>query len=444
MTRDTVLRCGTLIDGQGGPPQSNVAILVTGQRISQILPLDHAPDGPGLNVIHAESFTVMPGLFDIHVHLTCVTDPAEPHALFSLLSASPQMLALHAAKNARILLEAGFTTVRDLAGIVNTANLEALALKRAIELDLVPGPRIFAAGWIGQTAGHLDMIPPFTWPRPPGYTADGPWEIRKLARTYLRSGVDWLKTTASGSFGPIEDFSWRNYTRDELEALADEAHAAGRRFAVHVDTPAGIKESILAGADTLEHCSFLDDESVELMVKHQTYMVPTLTLGSERTLNTCRQAGTYTPAVLDQLQRIGDGARASFHKAHRAGVKIATGSDIYRSMRDQYGKNAYEITLMVECGMTPMEALVASTRTAAEALGCGDRLGTVQPGKLADLLILDGNPLENISLLQDISKILLVIKDGKIEIDRRTSHVLESATPPRRDNVAVDSRCSTN
>lgn len=438
MTSTTLVRCGTLIDGQGHPPLHDVAILIANHKISQILPWEHAARGEQLNVIDADRYTVMPGLLDIHVHLTCVTDPAEPHALFSLLSTVPQLLVLHAAKNARLLLEAGFTTVRDLAGIVNPANLEALALKHAIELDLVTGPRIFAAGWIGQTAGHLDMIPPFSWHRPPGYTADGPWEIRKLARTYLRSGVDWLKTTASGSFGPIEDFSWRNYTLEELGALADEAHAAGRRLAVHVDTPSGIIAAVQAGADTLEHCSFLDEEALDLMVKHGTYMVPTLTLGSERTLNGCRQAGIYKPSVLDQLERIGAGARESFRKAHHAGVKIATGSDIYRSMRDQYGKNAHELELMVECGMTPMEAIVASTRVASEALGCSDRLGTLETGKLADLLVIDGNPLQDITLLQDHSKILLVMKDGKIEIDRRSSIASKDASPMRRENVAAN------
>lgn len=424
MSKPTLIRCGTLIDGQGGRPAHDIALLFENRRIGQIVPWEYAPQGGQLETINAEQHTVMPGLMDIHVHLTCVTDAGANNALFAMLSAAPQLLVLYAAKHARLLLEAGFTTVRDLAGIVNTANLEGLSLKRAIEQDLVPGPRIFAAGWVGQTAGHLDMIPPFSWARPADYTADGPWEIRKLARTYLRSGVDWLKTTASGSFGPIEDFSWRNYTGEELAALADEAHAAERRLAVHVDTPQGIKNAIAAGADTLEHCSFLDDESLELMVKHGTFMIPTLTLGSERTLEGCRRAGTYSDAVLDQLERIGAGAQESFNKAFSAGVKLAMGSDIYRSMPDQYGKNAYEIELMVNAGMSPMQAIVASTRTTAEALGISDRLGTLEVGKLADLIVFDGDPLEDISLLQDARRMLLVMKGGRIEVDRRARQLV--------------------
>ena len=415
----TIIHCGRLIDGRGGAPEHNVAVLIKDNLITQIMPSVHAPIGQRLAVIDATAETVMPGLMDIHVHLACVTDPQEPHALMSLLTTPPSLLTLHAARNARLMLEAGFTTVRDLAGIPNPANIEVVSLKRAIEMDLVPGPRIFAAGWVAQTAGHLDMISPFTWPRAPDATADGPWEVRKLARTYLRQGVDLIKTSASGSFGLIEDFTWRNYTVEELRALADEVHAVGKRLAVHVDTAPGIKNAIAAGADTLEHCTFADAEAIELMVKHGQYLIPTLTLGSDRTLEGCRRAGTYSEAVLDKLQLIGEGARETFQKACRAGVKIATGADIYRSMRDQYGKNAYELELMVRYGMSAMEAIGASTRVAAEALGIPDQLGTIEPGKWADLLIIDGNPLDDISLLQEKKRVLVVIKDGRVVVDRR-------------------------
>jgi imidazolonepropionase-like amidohydrolase len=331
------------------------------------------------------------------------------------------LLTLYAAKNARLVLEAGFTTVRDLAGIPNKANVEVLALKHAIELGLVAGPQILVAGWVGQTAGHLDMIPPFTWHREPNATADGPWEIRKLARTYLRQGVDLLKTSASGGFGPIEDFTWRNYTVQELEALADEAHAAGKRLAAHVDSAQGIKNAIRAGVDTLEHCTYADDEAIQLMVEHGVYMIPTLTLGSDRTIQACRQTGTYSDAVLQKLRMIGEAAQRTFKRAHQAGVKIVTGTDIYRSMPDQYGKNAYELELMVQYGMSPMEAIVASTSMAAEALGISDRIGTIEPGKLADMLVVDGNPLNDIRILQDSKRVLAVLKGGQIVVDRRTS-----------------------
>jgi imidazolonepropionase-like amidohydrolase len=266
------------------------------------------------------------------------------------------------------------------------------------------------------------MIPPFTWPRDPNTTADGPWEVRKLARTYLRQGADLIKTSASGGFGPIEDFSWRNYTVEELTAVADETHAVGKKLAVHVDSAQGIKNALMAGADTLEHCTFADDESIELMLKSGAYLIPTLTLSSDRTIEGCRRAGTYSEAVLDKLRLIGEGAARTFQKAHQAGIKIATGADIYRSMRDQYGKNAYELELMVGCGMSPMEAIVASTGVAAEALGAADRLGTIEVGKLVDLLIIDGNPLSDIALLQEKSRILVVIKDGRVVVDRRANN----------------------
>ncbi|MBI3979488.1 MAG: amidohydrolase family protein [Chloroflexi bacterium] len=425
----TLIGCGTLIDGCGGTPQHDVGILVEGNRIDQIIPLAQAPTGERLTVIDASRQTVMPGLMDIHLHLVTVLDPQETHTFWSMMAAPPPLLTLHAAKNARLMLEAGFTTVRDLGGYINRTNVEVVSLRRAIEMDLVPGPRVFAAGWVTQTAGHIDMGFPATWPREPGICADGPWEVRKLARTLFRLGVDLLKTTSSGGLsGYWEDLTWRNYTVEELAALADEAHAVGKRLAVHTDTPAGIKNAVIAGADTLEHCTIVDDEALDLMVKHGTYMVPTLSLGSERAAEGRRRGGTARPDVLRKASIISEGLRASFQKAHRAGVKIATGTDTYFHFRDRFGESAYELELMVQYGMSPMEAIVASTRSAADALGAADRLGTVEPGKLADLIVVDGNPLDDVRILQDKARILVVMKDGKVAVDRRPA--LGGTSPP--------------
>ncbi|MBI3978658.1 MAG: amidohydrolase family protein [Chloroflexi bacterium] len=416
----TLILCGTLIDGCGGAAQRDVGLLVEGNRITQIMPRAQAPRGERLRIIDASDQTVIPGLMDIHVHLATVSDPGEPHGLWSLMATPPPLVTLHAARNARLMLEAGFTTVRDVAGVPNRLNVEIVCLRRAIELDLIAGPRLFVAEWVGQTVGHIDANLPPTWYREPGINADGPWEVRKLARECFRQGVDLIKTSASGGLsGYFEEFTWRNYTVEELSALADEAHAVGKRFAVHADTAPAVKKAIAAGADTLEHCTFLDDEAIELMVKHGTYMVPTLSIGSDRAAEGRQRTGNTRPAVLRRAQMASDGGRESFQKAHAAGVKIAMGTDTYRSLREYFGKNAYELELMVRNGMSPMEAIVASTHVAAEALGAADRVGTLEVGKLADVVVVDGDPLADIRILQDLARIPVVVKEGRIVADRR-------------------------
>jgi imidazolonepropionase-like amidohydrolase len=257
---ELLVLAGRLWDGTGATARRDMALVIRDGHVQRVAPAAELRDwaGPRLETAGA---TVMPGLMDLHVHLVSVVDPDEPNAIWAEVSARTQLLTLHAAKNARLMLEAGFTTVRDLAGPINPLNLEVLALRRAIAMGLVPGPRIFAAGWVGQTGGHSDLPLPDAWPRDESVYADGPWAVRRLVRAEIRLGVDLFKTSASGgAAGHKEELWWRNYTAEELGALVDEAHAVGKRVAVHSHSAEATKRALRAGVDTIEHGTELDEE----------------------------------------------------------------------------------------------------------------------------------------------------------------------------------------
>ena len=436
----TVIACGRLIDGTGRAPIGLATLILEGERVAEVrdgLPADdlraHAPA-----FIDASEQTVMPGMMDLHVHLVNgVTAPRDPHILYGMLFSTTQMLTLWAARNARLLLEAGFTTVRDFASFVSDGrNPEVLALRDAISLGLVPGPRVFAGGWVSSTAGHRDMFPPRTWHRAPGTLADGPWEIRRAVREMAREGIDFIKTsTSGGAGGHTEEIWWRSLTFEELDALVEESHAFGYKVATHSHTPESVKLALRAGADTIEHGIYLDDEAIALLVEREAVLVPTLSARSERAIAHRRRAGS-PPEVIRKFESTQASGYDSFRRAHEAGVTIAMGTDTGRGLREYFGKNAYELGLMVAGGMSPMEAIVATTKNGAVALGQQDDLGTLEPGKLADLLVVDGNPLDDVSLLEDAAKIPLVVKGGAIVVDRRAG----SGAVPRQE---VDGRLET-
>jgi imidazolonepropionase-like amidohydrolase len=409
---------GRLWDGTGAPVRHDVAFVVRDGRVAEVVPAGAARDwrGPTLD---ARDRTVLPGLMDLHVHLVSVVDPDEPNAIWAEVSARTQLLTLHAAKNARRMLEAGFTTVRDLAGPINPLNLEVLALRRAIEIDLVPGPRIVAAGWVGQTGGHSDLPLPETWPRDESVYADGPWAVRRLVRAELRLGVDLFKTSASGgAAGHKEELWWRNYTAEELLALVDEAHAVGKRVAVHSHTAEATRRALRAGVDTIEHGTELDEECLELFGETGATLVPTISIRSERAMRG-RAAGQAPAEVIRKYAQVAAVGDKWFRRACEAGVPMALGTDTYRSLRDWWGQNAYELELMVERGMTAEQALLTATRNAARALGAAERLGTLEPGKVADLLVVDGDPDRDVRVLQDHARVLVVMREGRIVVDRR-------------------------
>lgn len=412
------IRCGQLIDGTGAEPARDQWLTIDDGRIAAIA--SSPPTRQAGETLDASQHTVMPGMMDLHVHLIHgVTDPREPHILYGLLNSSSQLLTLWAARNARLMLEAGFTTIRDVGSFYNPRNPEVLGLRDGIRLGLLKGPRIVAGGWVSQTAGHRDMFPPANYPRDPEWMSDGPWAVRRMVRTMVRDGVDFIKTSTSGGAGSHgEEIWWRNWTTEELDALVDEAHAVGKRVASHSHSADSVKRALRAGVDTIEHGIYLDEEAVDLLLQARAALVPTLSARSERAIGHRRKSGS-PPEVLRKFEDIRASGFDSFRRAYEAGVLIAMGTDTGRGLREYFGQNAYELTQMVEAGMTSMDAIVAATRNAAIALGQADTLGTLQIGKQADLIVVDGNPLADISVLEDEKRIRLVMIGGEVTVDRR-------------------------
>jgi imidazolonepropionase-like amidohydrolase len=419
------IRCGTLIDGTGSAPQKGVTIVVEDDVISEILP--GYPDVPeGATLLDASAQTVMPGLMDLHVHLVSVIDPEEPNAMTSMMLSTPHLLTLWAARNAELMINAGFTTVRDLAGYMNWKGHEVVAVRKAIQTGIATGPRIYAAGWVSQTAGHADLGLPPTWPRDPNDRADGPWAIRRQVRDLIRNGVDLIKTSSSAGGGDyIAEVWWRNHTHEELEAMADEIHAVGKKLAIHAHTAETIAAAIAGGADTIEHGTFATDESLALMAERGIFLTPTLSVRSERGV-AGRMSGAAHPHILRKSRQMRKSEPDVFARARKAGVKIVCGTDTFLALREHWGENAFELELMVRQGMSPLEAITAATSVSAEAIGIDKQVGTLTAEKWADLLVVDGDPLEDIRLLQDLSRMKVVMKAGQIAVDRRGDM---SATP---------------
>jgi len=364
-------------------------------------------------VIDASGKTVMPGLMDMHVHL-CYWGKERDQIRYEL-DTPPTLMALKAARAAQQTLEAGFTTVRD-AGAFNDC---VISLKKGVDLGIVPGPRIMAAGlWITQTGGPCDTDWPLHLPMEIflKVVADGVDGVRKAVRERFRAGSDFIKIFATGDVyskgaGP----EVRRYTIEEIRAIVDEAHAVRKKVAAHAEGVEGIKNAIRGGVDTIEHGIYLDDEACQMMKENNVILVPTLVI-LRNIVTEGIEAGTLPEAVRKGKEAV-EAHFASFRRAHEAGVKIAMGTDAFMGICRQ-GENARELEVMVEAGLTPMEAIVASTKTGAEALGLEDQIGTIEVGKLADIIIVDGDPLQDIRILQDLKKIRMVMKGGDIAVLR--------------------------
>jgi imidazolonepropionase-like amidohydrolase len=405
------LRGVKLIDGTGAAPVHHATVVIDGDQIvaagpssSVRLPSDVvATDLPGK--------TVMPGLIDGHVHLRAYAGQGLRDVHMWNVVTFIEEQTLHCAANARIALESGVTTVRDMAG----ARPE-IATKHAIDDGVLSGARVVASGLVGMTAGHADMFFPANMSERMWRPADGPDACRGLVRQYARDGADFIKVCTSGGVLSIGDKSeWRNYTSDELEAIVDEAHGLGMVVAAHAHSRDGIRAALEAGVDTLEHGSCLDEELIEMMLRSDTWLCPTLAI--TQFLLDEGDARGVPPASLAKAREIAALHRESMRVAYRYGVRIFMGTDSCNTMA--FGRHAWELELMQrEIGMTPMETIVASTRSAAEALGVDSITGTVTTGKRADLLVIDGDPLSDLTILQDRSRVLAVIKDGRFEIAR--------------------------
>ena len=416
------VKCGTLIDGRGGKPVTNVVVLLEGKRIKQVGAKDKVRIPPGTETIDCSRYTVMPGMMDLHIHtamFNCMTFHNHRVAQFEIMPHLQQMYALFHAQNC---FDMGFTTLRDL-GMNGTRGLlvnELCAVRDAIEAGIVEGPRMLIGGFTTITGSHLDLIQPRAMYRFGFNTADGPWELRKLARTNLLAGCDVIKTCASGGGGTDkEEPDIRNMTQEELDAIVDEAHAFHKHAAVHCFTTSAQRMAIAAGADTIEHMVFHDDETIDMIIEAGIPVTPTLAHRTDHAIELRRALGT-ADFVLKKMKWLQPHCFETFQKMYKAGAKIAMGTDM--GFEPHMGTNAAELEIYVKLGMKPMDAILTATRNAGEALKMGGKLGTIEAGRLADIIAVDGDPVKDIKVLQQKKNIKIVMKEGKVYADRRPGH----------------------
>jgi imidazolonepropionase-like amidohydrolase len=393
------IRAGHLIDTLAGRATGAQIIVVRDGRIVDVGPDVQVPGGA--RVIDLTAYTVLPGLMDAHTHLTIDQRNQDPLAELEHTAAER---AFGAIPNARAVLLAGFTTVRDLGSY---RALVDVALRDAINRGDVIGPRMYVAGAYITIAGGAGAVtgfaPDVTLPWDLRYgAANSPSEVRERVRVLAGERVDVIKMFATGAvLTHNSNPAGREATPEELAAGADEAHSFGLKLAVHAHGAEGIKAAIRAGAASIEHGTLMDDEGRALMKQHGTYLVPTLEIRECVGKN-------YPAEFVSKAQQIMTAQLANFRKAVNAGVKIGFGTDIGVC---RFGTNAREFGLMVENGMTPMHAIQAATMADANLLGVSAKLGSITKGKLADIIAVRGDPLQNVRLLEDVR---FVMKEGRI------------------------------
>jgi imidazolonepropionase-like amidohydrolase len=400
----TILTGGPIIDGTGAPPLLEHSVIVDGDTIAAVAPAARVMPEPGDIVYDLAGRTLLPGLIDAHVHLLSAAVKADPH-LWNVLTPVEEQ-TLHAAANARAALHAGVTTIRDAAG----ARPE-VAVKRAIDAGVVEGARVLVAGFVGMTAGHGDLMTPAVLTERLFKVADGVDECRKLVREYARIGVDWIKIcTSGGTLSLGDEGEWRNYTRTEVEAIVDEAHALGKRVAAHAHTARGARVAIEAGVDTLEHGSGLDEELAVLMLERGTVLCPTLSIAEYVRLHGAERG--LPEESLRKGRELYERRLTAVRTAYQLGVPLIMGTDANNTM--PFGRHGGELRLLHELiGVPPADAIVAATSRAAAALGLGAKTGVVEPGRWADLLVVDGDPLADLGVLADPKRLVTVFQAGR-------------------------------
>jgi len=394
MTR-TVFQGGSVFDGTGSDPQP-ADVTVEDGRIVDV--------GPGLDAdeaVDARGRTILPGLFDCHVHVALETID-----VWRVVNQPFSYRFFLAAKHLRATLEAGITSIRDAGGA-------DLGMKEAIANGLISGPRMqISLSMLSQTGGHGDdwhlggaeipLLP--AYPGMPRSIVDGPDEMRRKARELHRDGADVVKVATSGGVvSARDDPSHAHFRPTELEVLVEEATAAGMFVMAHAQAADGIKNAVRAGIRSIEHGIFLDDEGIELMLGHGTWLVPTL-VAPQGVIDAAESGAAIPPNVLDKARAVIDVHRSAVKAAIGAGVRIAMGTD---SGVTPHGRNLRELALMAGLGMSPGAVLEATTRSAADLLGVVDERGTIEPGKLADLVIVQGDPYAFDTLPDRISSVWL-------------------------------------
>src|SRR6266478_1088403 len=400
----TVVRAGRLIDPDSGTVLTNQVILIKDGKIQAVggalaLPAD-------AKVIDLSDKTVLPGLIDCHTHVADGQSDGEP---FNVLRKTASQIALESVPNARAMLLSGFTTVRDV-GTYRALN--DIALRDAIARGDVIGPRMFVAGaYITITGGAGAMTgqaPDIQLPWDLHYgEANSPWEVRQKVRLLAHDGVDLIKMLSTGAvLTHGSNPASLEFTEEELQAGVDEASHFGLRVAVHAHAAQGIRNAILAGAASIEHAEMLDDEIIAMAKQRGTYF--DMDIYDEECIQEGGKKGTTPKDFLEHDAELGQLQRENFRKALKAGVKMAFGTDAGVC---PYGTSAKQFAFMVKYGMTPMQAIQAATTNAADLLGHSKEVGSIKPGKFADVIAVSGDPLREVSVLEQVD---FVMKDGAV------------------------------
>jgi len=397
--KTVVLKASRLIDGKSDRPITNAVVVIQGDKVVQVGSGILIPSGA--QVIDLKDATLLPGLIDCHDHLTFSPE----NSGYGALGISVPQQTLIGVVNARKTLEAGFTTVRNVAANGYTD----VALRDAINEGDVPGPRLMVSGPpLGITGGHCDNnLLPFEFHYKDEGVADGPWEARAKVRETIKYGADLIKICASGGvLSKGDQPGTAQYTPEEMKAIVEEAHRLGRKVAAHAHGTQSIKEAIIAGVDSVEHASLIDDEGIRLAREHNTVLVMDI-YNDDFILQEGARVGML-PESIEKEKKIGQLQRDNFKKAVQAGVTMAFGTDggVY-----PHGDNAKQFHYMVKYGMTPMQAIQAATKTAATLIGWQDKVGTVEAGKFADLIAVRKDPLSGIEALESVD---FVMKGGEV------------------------------
>ena len=397
----TLIRTGHLLDVKTGAEPAAQTIIVTGDRITAIAPTASTPKQAGDTEIDLTKYTVMPGLIDVHTHLTMANnfDP------YWELSMTPGKEAIIGVENAKVTLEAGFTTVRN----VGASDFTDVALRDEINAGRIPGPHMQVSGPpLGITGGHMDEnLLPYEFHVHGQGVADGIPAVQHQVRENIKYGADLIKIGATGGvLSKGDDPQASQYTLEEMQVIVADAHRLGRKVAAHAHGAQGILWASEAGVDSIEHGSYLDDEGIAMMKKMGTYLVPTAYL-----IDWMQQYGKLPPLYQQKMKDVSAVEKQNAIKAIKAGVKVALGTDaaVY-----PHGLNAHEVDVYVnQFGMSPLQGIQTGTINAADLMGWADKIGTIESGKWADIIAVEGDPLKDVKILQHVPFVMVYKNETK-------------------------------